>query len=249
MPCIELTINVLLEDTWSVSKPLGPRVLQAKTPYRFMCAGCSAQTIDDEVSFNKVIQLPSEECDEKVGEARNTRVPGVREMFFSPTKLIVHDIHFREALFKDKQLYCRNCRWVLGRSKTDTSIALFKSRVKVERLDDDQTWVTCDGRETLDGNQALLLWLVERDLVFFYRREVQGKTILVDARLGSKVMYLVTNDSDDIVDVWKEDPLIFVYKFEKEVMEDSIYYLKNCCRSMGATFERFRGIFLPEEVH
>lgn len=279
MPCIELTINVLFEDTNSKSKPQKLRVMQANTPYRFMCVVCSAETLGDEVSFNKVLPLPSEDWEEKVGElfchpvaeAQNTRVPGVREMFFSPTKLIVHDVHVREAFFKDRQLYCETCSSVLGRSETDTSVALFRTRVKVERLDDedDQTCVTYGGRDAPDvlvavirehlgesqtckvlvqaGNQALLLWLVERDLVFFYRREVQGKTVVVDARLGSKVMYLVTNDLDDIVAVWKEDPLVSEYKFEKEVMEDSIYYLENRCRSMGATFERFRGIFLPEE--
>lgn len=278
MPCIELTINVLFEETNSVSKPL--RVMQANTPYRLMCVVCSAETLGDEVSFNKVLPLPSEEWEEKAGEwfchpvaeARNIRVPGVHEMFISPTKLIVHDILIREAFFRDKQLYCETCRSVLGRSETDTSVALFRTRVKVELLDDedDQTCVTYGGRDAPDvlvavirehlgesqtgkvlvqaGNQALLLWLVERDLVFFYRGEVQGQTVVVDARLGSKVMYLVTNDSDGVVAVWKEDPLVSEYKFEKEVMEDSIYYLENCCKSMGATFERFRGIFLPEEV-
>ncbi|XP_070385446.1 E3 ubiquitin-protein ligase E3D-like [Dermacentor albipictus] len=197
--------------------------------------------------------------------------PKPDELFTSAARLLVHDKKVREGDFDkvDGRLRCGICHIVVGRKATPSSTALFSTRVTVTPVDEEdgipiggvdasrllrglikerlQLSITC--RIVLASDkQVLLLWLMETGLQHFYSREVQCKEVRVDLQVGSKLLYLETDASDDVVTSWKEDPLVGECQLEPEVMEDTVHYLRTCCRSMGPTFERFHVIFLPGVV-
>ncbi|XP_050022667.2 uncharacterized protein [Dermacentor andersoni] len=197
--------------------------------------------------------------------------PKPDELFTSAAHFVVHDKKVREGDFdnEDGKVRCGICHVVVGRKATPSSTALFTTRVTPTPAneEDGSPIDGVDASRLLRGfikvrlqlNEAcrimlasnkkvLLLWLMETGLQHFYAREVQGKEVRVDLQVGSKLLYLETDASDALVATWKTDPTVGQYQIEEEVMEDTLYYMRTCCNSMGATSERFHVIFLPGVV-
>ncbi|XP_075534390.1 uncharacterized protein LOC142568284 [Dermacentor variabilis] len=197
--------------------------------------------------------------------------PKPDELFTSAAHFVVHDKKVREGDIdkQDGKVRCGICRVVVGRKATPSSTALFTTRVTPTPAneEDGSPIDGVDASRLLRGfikarlqlneacrivvasdKQVLLLWLMETDLQHFYAREVQGKEVRVDLQVGSKLRYMKTDVSDALVTTWKSDPAVGQYQIEEEVMEDTLYYIRACCNSMGATSERFHVVFLPGVV-
>ncbi|KAL1424400.1 hypothetical protein MTO96_020189 [Rhipicephalus appendiculatus] len=286
VPCRELTFNMFCEKAEPEPKlqHLVESALVAGTQYCFKCGSCFAEILDEDASFRRVLPLPSENWREAAGEwfchkhesTTGSDIPRVLEpksdeLFTSTTHVIVHNARVCGADLDrgDGRLRCAQCGVVLGRKATDSSAALFTTRVTVTPVDeeDGNTVGGADASSILralikerlelnttcrlvvtSGKQVLLLWLMETGLHHFHSKDVQSRQVVVHLRVGSKLLYLKTDDSDAVVATWKQDPLVGEYQLEPEVMEDTVDYLNTHCNTMGATFERFRVIFLPGAV-
>lgn len=284
MPCRELTFNILLEKAESKLEHLVESALVAGTQYCFKCGSCFAEILDKDASFRRVLPLPSENWREAAGEwfchkhesTTGSEIPRVLEpkpdeLFTSTTHLTVHNVRVCGGNFErgDGRLRCAQCGVVLGRKATDSSTALFTTRVTVMPVkeEDGNIFRGMDASSILralikerlelnttcrlvvtSGKLVLLLWLMETGLHHFHSKDVQGRQVVVQLRVGSKLLYLKTDYTDAVVATWKQDPLVGEYQLEPEVMEDTVDYLNTHCDTMGATFERFRVIFLPGVV-
>lgn len=285
-PCRELTFNIFLKkaDPEPQLQHLREPVLFAGIQYCFRCGSCFEEILDEDACFRRVLPLPSENWREAAGEwfchkhesTTGSDIPRVLEpkadeLFTSATRLIVHNARVTGADIDrgDGRLRCDQCGVVLGRKETDSSAALFTTRVTVAPVheEDGDTVVAADASNILralikdrlklittcrlvvtSGKEVLLLWLMETGLYHFHSKGMQDRQVVVHLRVGSKMLYLKTDDADAVVSTWKQDPLVGEYQLEPEVMVDTVDYLNTHWNTMGTTFERFRVIFLPGVV-
>ncbi|KAH7970579.1 hypothetical protein HPB49_011050 [Dermacentor silvarum] len=185
------------------------------------------------------------------------------ELFTSAAHLLVHDKNVREGDIdrENGRVRCGMCYTVVRRQGTPSSTALLATRVAVthaneedgspvggvdatrlhrsfikERLQPRMTSriALASGKQLL-----LLLWLMETVVQHFSAREVQRKEVRVDLKVGSKLRYLVTHDSDAIVTSWKDQLSWQVPTRTRSNVYYTLYYFRACCSPVGATFERF----------